>query len=242
MTQNIGHRGACGYEPENTLISFKKAIELGADMIELDVHLTKDNEVVVIHDETLNRTTNGKGGLREKDLSEIKSYRTKEKDQEIPTLQELIDEVKDKVEINIEIKLEDTAMEVVKIVKRNGIEKNVVISSNHAKQLRAVKDAAPDVRTALLYYATKTDRGLPVLVFFARIAFCCIKKLISKRLKQAQAEYLNLTHFLTKKKFIDELHELGYKVNIWTVNKAKTIEKMKKIGVDGIITNYPDRI
>ncbi|MBU2236018.1 hypothetical protein KKA01_03090, partial [Patescibacteria group bacterium] len=188
------------------------------------------------------RTTNGKGSLREKDLSEIKSYRTKEKDQEIPTLQEVIDEVKDKVEINIEIKLEDTAMEVVKIAKKNKIEKDIVISSNCAKTLQAVKKITPNTRTALLYYATKKKLNFPLLVLFSLIAFCCIKKLIFKRLKQAQAEYLNLTHFLAKKKFIDELHELGYKVNIWTVNKAKTIEKMKKIGVDGIITNYPDRI
>ncbi|MBL7047785.1 MAG: glycerophosphodiester phosphodiesterase [Candidatus Marinimicrobia bacterium] len=242
MTHNIGHRGACGYEPENTLISFKKAIDLGVDMIELDVHLTRDKEVIVMHDETLDRTTNGKGRLRDKNLSEIKSYTTKDKKQPIPTLQEVIDVVKGKTEINIEIKLEDTAVEVLEIVKKNGIENDVVVSSNYPKSLQVVKKMNPNVRTALLYYATKTGPGLPILVFFSRIAFPCVKKLIFKRLRAAQADYLNLTYFLAKKRFVNELHKLGYKVNVWTVNKKHMIKKMKKVGVDGIITNYPDKI
>jgi glycerophosphoryl diester phosphodiesterase len=242
MTQNIGHRGASGYEPENTLISFKKAIELNVDMIELDVHLTKDKEVIVLHDETLERTTNGEGDVRKKYLFEIKNYRTKEKQQEVPTLQEVIDEVKGRVEINIEIKLEDTAVEVMKIVKRNNIEKDVVISSNHPKSLQVVKRMNSNVRTALLYYATKTDLGLPILVFFSRIAFPYVRKLIFKRLEIAQAEYLNLTYYLANKKFVTKLHELGYKVNVWTVNEVEKMKELKQDGIDGIITNYPDRM
>ena len=242
MTQKIGHRGASGYEPENTLISFQKAINLGADMVELDVHLTKDKEVIVMHDETLDRTTNAKGELKKKNLAEIKKIRTKENNQEIPTLQEVIDEVKGKVEINIEIKLEDTAIEVMKVVKRNNIENNVVISSNHVKSLQIVKEISPNVRRALLYYATKTDPGLPVLVFFSRIAFPYVGNLIFRRLKKSQAGYLNLTYHLANKRFVKKLHELGYKVNVWTVNNVKDIRKMKNIGVDGIITNYLDRI
>ena len=118
MVLKIGHRGACGYEPENTLLSFKKAIELGADFIELDVHLSEDKHLIVIHDYTLDKTTKGKGKVSEKTLKEIKSYRTKEKNQQIPTLQEVIKAVKGKAKLNIEIKGVNPAKEVAKLIKK----------------------------------------------------------------------------------------------------------------------------
>jgi len=104
MVLKIGHRGASGHEPENTMISFNRAIELGADMVELDVHLSKDNQLIVIHDETLDRTTTGQGKIKGKTLAEIKKLRTKKKNQPIPTLPEVINELKGKVKMNVEIK------------------------------------------------------------------------------------------------------------------------------------------
>ena len=104
----ISHRGACGYEPENTLASFKKAIEINADMIELDVHVCKTGEVVVIHDEKVNRTTNGKGYVSQKNLESLKKLDAG-KGKKIPTLIEVLDLVNKRVKVNIELKGKKTA-------------------------------------------------------------------------------------------------------------------------------------
>ena len=111
----IGHRGACGYEPENTLRSFKKALDLGVDTIELDVHKTKDEATVVIHDEKVDKTTNGTGFVADKSLEEIKKLDAG-KGEKIPTLEEVLDLVNRKAQVNIELKGEGTARPVADII------------------------------------------------------------------------------------------------------------------------------
>ena len=113
----IGHRGAKGYEPENTLISFQKALDMQVDGIELDVHLSADGELIVIHDETIDRTTNGKGLVNELSLRELKAFRIDDK-HEVPTLKEVFDLVNQDCFINIELKSYDAAEKVALLIEK----------------------------------------------------------------------------------------------------------------------------
>ena len=119
----IGHRGADGYKPENTLISFQKAIDLNVDGIELDVHLSLDGELMVIHDETIDRTTNGKGYVNKMTLQELKGFRINN-NQEIPKLKEVFDLVNHQCFINIELKGIGTAKPVVDLIEEYVVEKD----------------------------------------------------------------------------------------------------------------------
>ena len=119
-TRIVAHRGGAGDAPENTLLAFKKAIDLGCDVVELDVRLTKDNQVVVIHDDDIDRTTNGRGKVAKMTLKQIKKFNCEEK-QKIPTLQEVIDLCKGKIDIYIELKAEKTAKPVYDLIIENDI-------------------------------------------------------------------------------------------------------------------------
>jgi glycerophosphoryl diester phosphodiesterase len=237
MVLKIGHRGARGYEPENTLISFKKAISMGVDFIELDVHLSKDNNVIIMHDRTLNRTTNGRGRISEKTLKEIKSYRT-DKNQPIPTLQEVIDSLKGKTRFNIGIKNVAATKHVAEIIKKNRIEKKVLVASKHPESLIEMKKILPRVETALVY---KIANNLIRKIFFVMM-IPLAKLLILKKAKDTKVDYIQLNYLLATRNTIKRLQEQGYKVNVWTVNNQRTIKKMIERGVDGIISDYPDRI
>ncbi|WP_453991403.1 glycerophosphodiester phosphodiesterase [Bacillus nitroreducens] len=168
MTKIYGHRGAKGSYPENTLLSFKKAIEQGVDGLELDVHLTKDGEVVVIHDEALDRTTNGSGWIKDLTLAEIKQYSAGKKfthldkyekswdSEQVPTLQEVLELLAPfQIELNIELK---TYLEpyigieekILKIVEQYGREQNVIYSSFHLPSILRIKQLAPSAQIAWL--------------------------------------------------------------------------------------------
>ena len=115
----IGHRGARAYEPENTVSSYKKALELGVDAVELDVRRTKDGEIIVIHDAEVDRTTNGKGLVSQLTLKEIKQFNT-EKDQKIPTLEEALDFLDKKVKVLIELKETGFEEKTLKTIRKKG--------------------------------------------------------------------------------------------------------------------------
>ena len=116
MHLKIGHRGAPGYEPENTLRSFEKAISMGVDMVELDVHKCKSGELVVIHDKKVNRTTNKKGFVKNKNLQQLKTLDAGKKEK-IPTLKEVLDFINKRVKINIELKGPKTTEAVLKLIE-----------------------------------------------------------------------------------------------------------------------------
>ncbi len=222
----IGHRGANGYEPENTLISFDKAIEMGADGIELDVHLSVDGHLVVIHDETVDRTTNGNGIVNKMTLAEIKAIRINEKF-EIPTLQEVLDLVNRRCFVNIELKNGETAEKVVQLIEeyisaKNWNHAHFIVSSfdwNALQQVRLLNDA---IRIGVL---TETDLNLAIS--FARFM---------------KAEALHPDFQLITKEAVATLKQKGILVFPWTVNDPIDIQKIKDFGVDGIITDYLDRI
>jgi len=222
----IGHRGAKGYEPENTLISFEKAIEMGADGIELDVHLSLDGHLIVIHDETIDRTTNGKGVVNQLTLAELKSFRINEKF-EIPTLEEVLDLVDQRCFVNIELKNQDTAEKVVQLIEHYISDKkwknsDFLVSSfdwNALQQVRFLNDA---IRIGVL---TETD--LDLAISFARFM---------------KAEALHPDFQLLANVYAAKIQEKGILVFPWTVNEIDDIQKMKSFKVDGIITDFLDRV
>ncbi len=199
-----------GHKPENTLESFQRALELGVDMIELDVRLCKTGEVVVLHDEKLDRTTNLKGVLREKTLEEVNP--------EVPTLKEVINLVKTR--INIEIKEKEATRPTIELIEKNA-ESDFLISSFDLSVLKEAKKLNPSVKISLI-----------------------IKKIpsnLEEILSQNNLYSIALSLKIAKQEIIDFLHQKGIKVFVWTVNNRKKIEKLKQMKVDGIISDFPER-
>jgi len=242
MVLKVGHRGAPKQEPENTLVSFMKAVKLGADMVELDVHLCKSGELIVMHDETLDRTTNGKGRIKDKDYSEIKELRTKERKQKISTLDDIFKIMKGMVRFDVEIKDTAAANAVIKLIRKHKMEKDVIVSSNYPEALLTVKKKLSKVETALIYWAAKTMWGERFFVLFSLLAFPFTKKRILSFAKKADAKYVFMFHMFATKSFVRHLQKKGFKVGVWVVNEKKRIEEMKNKNVDVIISDYIDKL
>jgi glycerophosphoryl diester phosphodiesterase len=222
----IGHRGARGYEPENTLISFKKAIDMHVDGIELDVHLSADGEIMVIHDETVDRTTNGKGFVNQLSLPELKRLLIN-KEHTVPTLTEVLDLVNQKCFVNIELKSYETADKVVDLIEKYILEKNwnyshFLVSSFDWNALQQVTFLNSEIPIGVL---TETDLEL---------AFAFAKFIQAKSIHP-------YFHLLTPENTV-RLQEKGLQVYPWTVNELEDIKKIKSYNVNGIITDFPDRI
>ena len=222
----IGHRGAKGHALENTLISFQKALDLGVDGIELDVHLSADNQIIVIHDETINRTTNGDGFVNQLSLQELKALRISDIHQ-IPTLAEVLDLVNQKIVINIELKGKQTAKPVVALIEKYIATKNwnynsFLISSFDWNLLQEMQQLNPKIALGVL---TATDVDLA-------IGFAQFIKAKSIH------PYFHLLH----KENTMLMQQKGFQVFPWTVNEPEDIQKIKSYTVNGIITDFPDRI
>ena len=222
----IGHRGACGYEPENTLSSFQKALELKVAMIELDVQLCKTGEAVVFHDSTVDRTTNGKGYLAGKTFHELRKLDAGEGER-IPLLQEALDLVNNRVIVNIELKGKGTAIPVSRMVgeyidMKGWRRENLLISSFNRHELMEVRKWCPNLNIGINITSFKSG-----LIDLAKeLAACSIHPSLKS----------------TKEELVDEIHRQGMKVFVWTVNEGKDIERMKEMGVDGLFSDFPDRI
>lgn len=218
-----GHRGASGYEKENTLAAFSKAIELGADGVELDVQLSKDGEMVVIHDETIDRTTNGKGYVKDytyKELCEISNN-------EIPTLRQVYELFKDtKLEINVELKTGEFFYEgiekmVIELTEEFKMEDRVIYSSFNHLTVQNVRELRPTARTGLLY----SDGILGITDYGIKMGVEALHP------SKHNLQYPNV---------VSECKEKGMKLHVWTVNTEEEMNKMVDLGIEAIITNYPD--
>jgi glycerophosphoryl diester phosphodiesterase len=222
---NIAHRGASGYEPENTLRSFSRALTMNVDAIELDVHLTKDKKLVVIHDNSVKRTTNGKGWVKNFTLKQIKTLDAG-LDEKVPTLKEVFDLVNKKVFINIELKGKGTAKPVARLieqyVKKGWWYNHFIISSFNFKELENFYNVNKKVRIGVLFERFPDK-------YFQKAAL-------------VNAYSINFPLTKVTKKYVEKAHKQGLKVLVWTVNTKKDIAKMKKLKVDGIFCNFPDRI
>jgi glycerophosphoryl diester phosphodiesterase len=214
----IGHRGARAYAPENTITSFKKAIEIGVDAIEIDVRKTKDNYIVVIHDEDVKRTTNGEGLVNELTLKEIKSF-SAEGSEKIPTLEEALDFLDKKVKVFIELKETGIEKQVLAIVREKSLEKNVVVISFLEDVLKKVRELDKDIETGLIYAKHKNPL---------------------KAALDLKANYLIALYRFMHSANVEKAHENGLKVIVWTINNSEEVEEYAKKGVDGITSDRPD--
>ncbi len=212
----IGHRGAKGHAPENTLISFQKALELGVDGIELDVHLSKDNIPVVIHDSTVNRTTITKGKVIDFTVKELQNLG-------IPTLEDIFNLVQNQCEINIEIKIFGATKAVLDLVNNSSFDtEKIIISSFDWNALQEVRFHHETIRIGIL---TETDLDLA-------LAFAKFIKAYSIH------PYF---HLLTVEN-TNKIKEKEFKIFPWTVNEPEDITFVKSLQIDGIITDFPERI
>lgn len=233
MALVIAHRGASGYAPENTMPAFEKALDMGTEGIELDVHMTADGGIVVIHDHTIDRTSNGKGLVKTFTLDQIKEFDFGSwfnpgfRGIKIPTLGEVLELLKDwEGLLNIEIKsgpifYEGIEDKLIDMIKEYNFEDRVIFSSFNHYSLRDLKAIAPSVEIGLLYMA-----GLVEPYQYA---------------KSLGAEALHPLYYNIVPELVEGCKRNGIKLNPFTVNDIKEIEMIMAAGVDGIITDYPDR-
>ena len=213
----IGHRGAAALEPENTLLSIERAMDIGVDAVEIDVHLSKDKELVVIHDATVDRTTNGTGPVSSYTVQEIKRLDAG-KGEAIPTLQEVIDLIGKRVMLVIELKEEGTERAVVDLIIRNNLcDKACVISFRH-RLVKTVKEMDSRIKTGVLLVGSPVD--------------ACIAT-------QASADALVMKYSFVDREFVKIAHKKGLKVFIWNIDDQDFLKPYVDMGVDAIGTNDP---
>lgn len=221
----IGHRGAMGYETENTIASIEKAIELGVSMIEIDVLRIKSGELMVFHDKRVDRLTNGAGEIEDYYMSDVLALNLVG-GHKIPTLQQVLKAVDGRVKINIELKGKRTASKVNQIIRvyerREGYPlSNYVISSFDWEELDAFRALNQEVDVAVLTDADPLE-AIPKAQELNAVA-------VNPYYKNINAE------------IVKQIHDAGFKVYTYTVNEEADITSVKEMGVDGIFCDYPDR-
>jgi glycerophosphoryl diester phosphodiesterase len=231
---NIAHRGASRAAPQNTLAAFRKAMELGADGVELDVQLSADGHVVVMHNSSVDETTDGTGLVAEKTLAELKALDAGSKfspqfaGERIPALAEVFDALDGKLLVNVELKDlsargDGLEASVVEVVRQYRMEKKVLFSSFNPFALRRVHALAPDIPIGLLY-----ARSLPIFLRRAWLA----------PLAPHQARHPDFT--LVDKPLVEWCRARRLRVHTWTVNDPAEMKRLIGLGVDAIITDAPD--
>ena len=232
MTKVFGHRGYSGAYPENTMLAFQKAVEAGADGIELDVQFSRDGELVVIHDETLDRTTTGSGRVRDHSLAELKTFDASFKFtgqygfNPIPTLDEVLGYVKNyDIITNIELKTgvfeyEGIEAAVLECIRKHDVSDKVIISSfNHYSVMR-MKALAPELKSGLLTDCWLINAGKYVHSLGIPCYHPCFTNLVPS--------------------VVEELKQYGLEINTWTVNSAEDYKRLSDLGVDVAIGNFPE--
>jgi glycerophosphoryl diester phosphodiesterase len=219
----IGHRGACGHEPENTLRSVRRALELGAHGIEIDVYFV-DGELIVIHDAKLDRTTNGKGYVARKSFAHLRSLDAG-KGELIPTLHEVFETVDRRAFINIELKGRRTAKPVAKLIAEYVATKgwryeDFLVSSFNRGELRAIDD--PRIPIGLLL--TRPSR------------------LYALSARRVRASAVNPAARFVNARFVEDAHRRGLRIFAYTVNTPAEIARLRRLGVDGVFTDFPERV
>jgi glycerophosphoryl diester phosphodiesterase len=221
----IAHRGASNIAPENTIKAFQMAIELNADGIEFDVRQSEDGELVIIHDSSTLRTTHSLGFINKMNIEKIKLLNAG-KGEQIPTLRELINCTKGKINLMCELKVHGISEKVVDILKdADLIDSTIVISFKHDELLK-IKKIEPKLRVGSII---PSGRGW-ISNWFAKkkeVLFASTNEFFS----------INPFYLLVNQKFVDFAHHHGLKLFSWTVNSKRTIKKLIKMGVDGILTN-----
>lgn len=222
----IGHRGAMGYIAENTLESIQKALDFGVNGIEIDVHNCASGELVVFHDFTIDRMSNGTGEIGKYSLLELKQLQVKNH-YKIPTLEEVLDVIDKKCFLNIELKGKNTATKTCEVIETYIKEKiwsysDFIVSSFQHHELEEVSRRNKNIPLAVL-----TKASVQEAIEFA---------------ETINAKIIHPNFALITKDNVKFAKAKGYKVNVWTVNDVETINQMKRYGVDAIISDFPDRL
>jgi len=234
----LAHRGASGYAPENTMAAFRLAYNQQADGVEMDIHLTADGEIVICHDDTLERTSNGRGELRRKTLAELKTYDfgswygAEFSGERISTFAEFWDwfSTLDNFMVNVEIKngpyihhgIEQKLLDIMRCRPIDRLYDRVVVSCFHHDTLNKVKAIDPRLKTAPLFEGTPVD-----IVSLCRLA--------------GNSEYIHPCYSSLDLSMLSAAHSAGIGVNAWTVNTLDQLNYVKQFNLTGVITNYPDR-
>lgn len=240
----IAHRGASGLAPENTLSAFKKAIDVGVDRIEMDLRMTIDGEIVVIHDKTILRTTNGRGSVRKLSLNRLKKYSAggwfhpQFINEKVPTLREVIELVNGQTTLLLEIKNgspyhHGIERSIVNLVNEYDANDWCIVQSFNDKVLdnfRKLPNLNSDIQKLFSAF-------IPVAPFYGGSKFSY------KRLRRYHfADEVNINYKYVTPRVVKKVHLMNKKVNVWTVNESANMKKYIGMGVDGIITDFPNRL
>jgi len=244
----MAHQGGDGLRPSNTLCAFKNAVKLGVDVLEMDVHSTKDGEIVIMHDKTVDRTTNGTGPIQSFTLAELKQldagYHWTEDDGQsfpfrgqgivVPTLNEVF-ALFPEMAMNIEIKQSEPSIAepLCQMIRAYGMEEKVLVASFKAEAIKEFRRACPEILTTTVENEVRILYGLS-MVYLGRI--------YSPPAEALQVpEYEGDIHVVIER-FVEAAHGRNMEVHVWTVNDISDMQRMLDLGVDGIITDYPDQL
>ncbi len=234
----IAHRGASGLglAPENTLAAFEKAIQLGVDVIEIDVHATRDGQIVVLHDATVDRTTDGTGFVAEMSFEEVRRvdagswFAAEFTGERVPLLEEVLDLARHRALVLIEIKADFITERILQVIETTVAAEHVVLQSFNPAIVERVKLLAPALPTALLIGQLPTT---PSRVRARRLV---------QQVLQVGANALASWHATLTPPFLEEMRKRGVAVWAWTVDEDIVMRDLAMMGVQGIITNYPDKL
>lgn len=239
----IAHRGGASIGPENTLACYKKGIEAGADIIEIDIHQTKDNQIVICHDQSINRTTNGKGLIREMTLQEIRQYRALDADgnltdEQLPTLDEVFNlflqtrASGNPCKLLVEIKRTNNIYQgieerLLQKIEHYGAKEWVIVQSFNDFALERIHQLDPSVRLEKLFFLKLP--GLPIIMDWFHFTWFSYEK-------YNYVSSFNMHYRWLSTSLLNEIHQHGKEVKVWTLEGPDA----PVMNVDGIITNRPD--
>lgn len=233
----IAHRGASAHAPENTLAAFRRAVEIGTDAVEMDVHVTADGHVVVLHDATLDRTTNGSGAVAERSLAEVQSvdagswFDAVFAGERIPTLHEVLDFLPEEVLAVVEVKADAATLPTVEILRERNRLDDAVLISFLPEVLRLARWFEPRLPMSLLIGRVldiSSSRANALAMLWA--AQACGTSLLDLHWRLATPEVVEI------------IHRRGGSVWTWTVDDPTTLQNLLEADVDGIASNYPERL
>ena len=229
MIHNIAHRGASAYEPENTLRAFERAIEMGATMLEVDIHLSRDGHPVVIHDAELSRTTNGTGSVREKALAEIAAFDAGNGER-VPTLAQVIDLARGRAELYIDLKAHAAPAPVVTALRRGAFADQAIVGSVYPWLPQKIKFVDPQVRTSVL--VRQEDREAGFLEWALAIEADYVHPCWEAGLPSPRS--------LLTPSIIASIRRHGFGIILWHEERPAELQELAKLDVDGICTGAPD--
>ena len=217
----IGHRGAAGHAPENTLAAVRKGIALGVDFVEIDIRRTADGRLVVLHDATVNRTTDGKGRIESLWFQDLEKLDAGDGER-IPTLAEVLKVATGKTGLMVELKIRGAGQQTVETVREAGFKGPVIYASFFHDELTHMRKADPDAS---------------LMVLFGSLS----RASVSRAIKYGSS-YVGLPHNKATGPLVNSFHRAGLLVFVYTANDSEDIRRVLSFGVDGVISNFPDRI